>query len=289
MSKLFEDVVLSIAVVLGYLVSLYLSYALVVQDARYPPTLIVAFLAIATAALIYRFMGGLGGTEFQAGLLKLGGAAAFFVGTIWFVGNRFREELNLYDSSEPFQEQISALETQRGQLQTIIRRQSGEIGELRKGLANGSCPSGQCTIGVIRKLQPGDPLVQNIRRLVEGQEPPFSTTLREMTVKIAVVAGLGDTPAYNICRDTLEKLNEGVEVPNPTVQVSRTLGDGSTASLQARRAGKIGEDVCENPQRDFDIQINCPVALKLFAEKISSCAEGAVVRGTTISISSLAG
>lgn len=288
MSKLLEDVVLSLAVVLGYLITLYLAYALVVQGAQYPPTLIVAFLAIATAALIYRFMGGLGGTEFQAGLLKLGGAAAFFVGTIWFVGDRFREELNLYASSEPFQAQIGALEKRQEHLQAINRRQASDLEKLRTDGPNGSCPTGQCSLPGIKKMKPGDPLVQDIRRLVEGQEWPFISTLRELPVKIAVVGGLGDSPAFNICRDTLEKLNQGVEVPNPTVQLSRTLGDGATASLHAERAGRIGEDVCSSPQRDFDVQINCPAALKLFADKISGCAEGAIVRGATVAISSLA-
>jgi hypothetical protein len=287
MSKLFEDIVLTTAILVGFLVAVYLSYALVVQGAHYPPTLIVTFLAIGTSALIYRFMGGLGGTEFQAGLLKLGGAAAFFVGTIWFLGDRLRTELNLYDTAEPFQERIAALEAQRDQLKVANRQQAVELVQLRKHGDDANC-SGQCTIADIRKLRPEDELVQNIKRLVEGQEPPFVSTLREITVKVSVVAGLSDAPAFNICGDTLSKLNEGVEVPNPNVQLSRTLTDGSRAIVQAHRAGRIGEDVCGGTSRDFDVQINCPVATKLFSDRIASCAEAGSIRGATVSIASLA-
>lgn len=143
-------------------------------------------------------------------------------------------------------------------------RQQAELQDLRSRSAAGDCPSAQCTIADVRKMQPNDPFVQNIKRLVDGQEPPFTPTLREMSVRIAVVGGLGASPAFNICRDTLEKLNEGVEVPNPNVQLARTLDDGSPATVKARRAGRIGEDVCSTDQRDFDIQVNCPVALALF-------------------------
>lgn len=287
MSKLFEDVVLSIAIVLGLLIGLYLSYA-VAQGERYPPTLITFFLAIGVSALIYRFMGGFGGTTFEAGLLRLGGTAAFFAGMIWFVGDRLRSEFNLHETSEPFNEQIDNLEKQRDQAQAVIKRQASELVALRQGGNGNVCPAAQCTISAIKKLLPNDPLVQNIKRLVDGQEPPFIPTLRNLPVRIAVVAGLGANPSFNICGDMLDKLNEGVEVPNPGAQFSRTLDDGTTVSVRALRAGRISEDVCSNPQRDFDAQINCPIALKLFAEKIVSCGEGAVVRGTRISIGSLA-
>jgi hypothetical protein len=65
MNKLLEDIVLSIAIALGLLVGLYLSYAVAIQGAHYPPTLITIFLAVGVAALIYRFVGGLGGVTFS--------------------------------------------------------------------------------------------------------------------------------------------------------------------------------------------------------------------------------
>lgn len=288
MSKLLEDIVLSIAVALGLLIALYLSYALAVRGDQYPPTLIAAFLAIGTAALIYRFMGGLGGTEFTAGLLRLGGSAAFFAGMIWFVGDRLRDEVGLYASAEPFRQEISNLKAQRDHAQAVSRGQNEELRRLRSAVRTGNCPDAGCTIAEVRRMQPNDPFVQNIRRLVEGQEPPFSPILRELPVRVSVIASPAGNPAFNICSNTLSKLNEGVEVPNPSARLTRTQEDGSTASVTARRAGKVGEDVCSNAQRDFDIQINCAAALALFPDKISNCAESVGVRGSTISIASLA-
>jgi hypothetical protein len=287
MSKKLEDLVLIAAVVLGLLIALYLSYASAVRGEHYPPTLIATFLAIGVAALIYRFMGGLVGTEFKVGLLTLGGSAAFFVGIIWFVGDRLQKEIGLYDSSGPYLGQITALQRQNNQQQRLNAQLQAELQRARSG-HGGSCAAAQCTIANVRKLQPNDPFVQGIKRLVDSQDPPFTPTLKEMPVRIAVVAGLGSNPAFNICGDTLDKLNEGVDAPDPNVQFSRSLDDGSTATINARRAGRIGEDVCASDQRGFDVQINCPVVLKLFPDKIKNCAEGSTLRGQKVSIGSLA-
>ena len=287
MSKWLEDVVLIVAIVLGLVIGLYLSYALVVQRENYPPTLITVFLAIGVSALIYRFMGGLVGNEFKVGLLSLGGAAAFFAGMIWFVGDRLRDEVRLYEESANYRSEIDTLEAQREHSRTLLNRQQAEIQRLREVRSTGECPRDQCTIANVRKMQPNDPFVQDIKRLVEGQEPPFRPTLREMTVRIAVVGGLGSNPSFNICRDKLDELNEGVDVPNPTVRFERTLEDGTNEPVRARRGGTISSDVCSNEQRDFDVQINCPVALTLFRDKIQSCAEAASLRGATVTIASL--
>jgi hypothetical protein len=288
MSKYFEDIVLSIAVVLGMLIGLYLSYALVVQGAQYPPTLISTFIGMALAALIYRFMGGLGGTEFGAGMLKLGGAAAFIVGFIWFVGDRLKDEVQLYSSTETYRSQIEALEKQRDNAQAVSDKQGEEIEKLRKTQLNAPSTRGVYTISEIKQMKPDNPFIQSLKRLVEGQEGPFSPTLRELVVRVSVVAGPSAGPTFYICPDTLEKLNEGVDAPSTEIQISRTLADGSAASLTAKRGGKIGQDVCINEQRDFDVQINCAAAITLFADKMTSCSEGAAVRGSKVTIGSLA-
>jgi hypothetical protein len=290
MSKLLEDVVLSIAIALGLLIGLYLSYALVVQGEHYPPTLIAVFLAIGVAALIYRFMGGLAGATFQAGLMKLGGSAAFFAAMIWFVGDRLKDEVNLYAKAQPYLDRIKDLEGERDQAQANYASEHKRFEDLRKTKTEGggNCPAAQCTIANVKKLQPNDPFVVGVRRLVVGQVFPFVPTLREVAVHITVVAGLGSDPAFNICRKKLEELNKGVDAPKTEVQFSRSLEDGSKASVTAERSGTIGDDVCLRGNRDFDVQINCPVALKLFADRLSSCAQAASVRGATVSIGSLA-
>ena len=288
MSKLLEDVVLSIAVALGLSIALYLSWALVVGGHQYPPTLIAAFLAIGTAALIYRFMGGLGGAEFTTGLLKLGGSAAFFAGMIWFVGDRLREEVGLTKSTATLRQEADNLQAQLDHMEKTSSGQEDELKRLRAAVRANGCPEAKCTIADVRKLQPNDPFVVGIRRLVEGQERPFVSILRELPVKISVIAGTAGSPSFNICSDTLAKLNEGVEVPSPSARLSRTLNDGSAAAVNARKTGLVGEDACAVQPRDFDVQISCAAALNLFGDRISSCAESSALRGSTISIGSLA-
>lgn len=138
-------------------------------------------------------------------------------------------------------------------------------------------------------MKPDDPFVQSVKRLVDGDEPPFSPVLKELVVRVAVVAGTTSGPSFSICQKMLDSLNDGVEAPRTDVQLKRTLDDASPAIVKAERAGKIGQDVCLNEQRDFDVQIDCQAALKLFPDRIASCAEGARVRGQKITIGSLAG
>lgn len=287
MSKFFEDVVLTTAMVLGFLIGVYLSYA-VAQGESYPPTLITFFLAIGVSALIYRFMGGLAGTTLKIGLLTLGGTAAFFAGMMILLGDRIREEIDLYSSTEPFRSKIAKLSEERNEVRQRARQLQIEVEELRKRQRGGDCPSAHCSIEDVRAMQPDDPFVLGIKRLVEGQERPFVSTLRELPVRVAVVGGSGRGPAFTICRDKLDELNEDVDVPNPDAQFSRTLSDRTTVTVKARRTGRIGEDVCAAADRDFDVQINCALALELFPDKITSCAEGASLRGSTVEIGALA-
>lgn len=282
MSKLIDDIVICVSVALGLLIAVYLSWALVVKGANYPPTLISAFLGIAIAALTYRFLGGSAETQFSMGVLKLGGSAALLLGTTWFVGDRLREEINLFSSMNDYRMQIETYDKER-------ELKDNEIADLRKKLLEAPSARGVYTITEIKKMRPDNPFIQSLRRLAEGQEGPFSATLREMPVKVAVVAGSASSPTFAICADTLDRLNEGVDAPNTRVQFSRTLADGTPASIAADRVGRIGMDICSSPSRDFDVQVNCPVATKLFSDRIASCAEGASLRGTAVTIGSLPG
>lgn len=287
MPKFFEDVVLTVTMVLGFAIAVYFSYALVVWQQPYPPTLISMFAGIALGAVIYRFMGGLGESSLGIGAAKLGGSAAFIIFFIYFIGDRLREEVRLYSSTETYREQITELEKQRNNAQAVSDQREQQIDVLNGKLRNAPTAQGTYTIAQIRKLKPGDPFVQTIRRLVQSQAPPFNPVARELVVRAAVVAGTSSEPMFSICQDTLDKLNEGIDAPGTEVQLGRSLADGATASVKADRSGKIGQDVCSSEQRDFDVQVNCPAALKLFSDRISSCAEGAVVRGQKITIGTL--
>jgi len=289
MFKLTEDLVITIAVAVGLIVALALTVASVAWKLDFPPTITSAFLAIALAALTYRFLGGVGGAEFSVGLLKLGGSAAFVVGLIWFVGDRLREEQKLYSNSATYREQIDSLNGQLQQAQENAASQQARIDALQRGTRNTPAAQGMYTIEQIKKLPPTDQFVRDLKQLVEGQEGPFRPTVNDIVVRIAVIRTDSDVPLFNICGDTLDKLNEGIEVPSTQALISRSSGDnGQAQSITARRSGRIGADVCQAQDRAFDVQINCPIALKLFPDVLTSCAEGVKARGMKVSIGALA-
>jgi len=281
MSKLIDDIVICVTVVLCLGIALFLAVQLVDGGSEYPPTLISTFLGISIAALTYRFLGGTGGTEFSVGLLKLGGSAALLLGTAWFVGDRLRDEIRLYSSMNTYREQIGTLETER-------RAREGELDTLRRQVANAPAARGALTLAEIRKLKPDDPFVRDLRTLVEGEEGPFRRTIRDLVVKISVIATDPVRPEFRICGNTLDALNEGTDVPSRQALLSRTLEDGSPVSVRADRLGKIDADVCADADRQFDVQINCPVALTIFRDTIASCAEGGALRGRKATLGALA-
>lgn len=289
MFKLTEDLVITIAVAVGLIVALALTIASVAWKLEFPPTITSTFLAIALAALTYRFLGGVGGAEFSVGLLKLGGSAAFVVGLIWFVGDRLRVEQKLYSNSSTYRQQINSLTGQLQQAQDNALAQQAQINGLQQKVRNAPGSQGMYTIEQIKKLPPTDQFAKDLKQLVEGQEGPFRPTVNDIVVRIAVIRTDSDAPVFSICEDTLDKLNEGIEVPSTQALISRSSGDnGQQQSITARRAGRIGADVCQAPDRAFDVQINCPIAMKLFSDVLTSCAEGVKARGMRVSIGALA-
>lgn len=289
MFKLTEDLVITIAVAAGLAVALALTIAAKVWEVDFPPTIVATFLSVALAALTYRFLGGVGGAEFSIGLLKLGGSAAFVVGLIWFIGDRLREDQHLYSDTSVYRAKEQALEGQLAQAVANSAAQQKQINGLQKRLAAAPTAQGMYTIEEIKKLQPGDPFVQNLKQLVAGQEGPFRPTVRELPVRVAVIRTASDAPLFNICEDTLTKLNEGIQVPRTRALLSRSSAEsGEPLNIIAERNGRIGADVCEAPDRQFDVQVNCAVALKLFPDVLATCTEGAKVRGMRVSIGALA-
>lgn len=282
MSRLLDDIVICIAVSFGLLIALFLSWQLVAKGVSYPPTLISAFLGIAIAALTYRFLGGSADAQLSMGILKLGGSAALLLGTTWFVGDRLRDEIMLYSSMDTYRKQLTSLETG-------FKSRGDEIAKLQRQMVQMPTARGDYTIAEIRKMRPNDPFVRDLKNLVEGQEGPFRQTLRDLVVRVSVIATSSEQPRFNICGNTLTALNEGVDVPGTEVLFSRTLPDGNPVSIRGQRAGRISEDVCASNDRAVDVQINCPIAQALFPDALSSCADGNAIRGMKVTLGALAG
>ena len=287
MGKWLNDIVICVTVVLSLALALFFAYSLVERHAGYPPTLISVFLGLCVAALTYRFLGGTDGTEFSVGLLKLGGSAALLIGTTWFLSERIKAELNILATSAGYRQQIEQLTSDLAERGTEVAKRDAQIQVLQAQIDKMPQQAVAANIALIRKMAPNDPLVTAIRRMVDAQEKPFSQTLRDMSARVALVAMPGDAALYNICPAAFEELYRGFDA-NTNILFSRSVGDdGDNVSMALDRRGRIGNDICDNPARDFDVQIGCGAAKKLFPETVKSCADGPKIRGMKVTIGAL--
>jgi hypothetical protein len=287
-SKFLDDIVICLTVALSLIIALFLAYSLVERGANYPPTLITIFLGICVAALTYRFLGGTGGNEFSIGALKLCGSAALLLGTTYFVGERIRSEQNIFENFSDYRQQIKTLKDEAQSNLTEITAKNMNIARLEKKVRDFPSTVAVLSIDEIKKLSPNDPLIQGIKQLVSAQDGPFRQTIRDLQLRVAIVAMPNDEHLYSICSESFTKLYEGVTIPNTNLLASRSVGqDANSVSQILGRRGKIADNVCAIPTRDFDVQIGCATAMKLFADKITNCGDGGKLRGEVITIGAL--
>lgn len=284
--KHLDDIVIIVTVALSFLAAIIFA-VMMSRGQFFPPTLLAMLLGISVSALTYRFLGGTDGTKFSIGLLGLGGSAALLLGTTWFVGDRLKAEFKIYDDSTSYRNEIAKLTNAVSERDDRVTRHENTIAVLEGKLQKFPAAQTEVSLSAIKKMKPNDELIGAIRRMYKAREYPFVETLKSQPARIAVVGTIGERALYNICRDTHSKLYDG-GFSNSWVMVSRSLGaNGELASETLDRAGFIGEDICTNAQRQFDIQIGCGTAQKLFADKVTSCAETVGLRGNMLTISAL--
>lgn len=287
MNKLIEDIVICVAIALGLIISFYFLYASVVHGTEFPPSAIGAFFGLSIAALTYRFLGGTETTEVKFGVLKLTGSAALLLGSTYVLGTWIAKERKLFADSAIYREEIASLEQDLTGAREQVEQRNKRVAQLERHARNAPGARGVLTIEEIKDLSPNDPFVRNLKQMVQGKQRPFQDTIREMQLAVAVVQIPGDT--YNICQSSFDRLHEGVTVPSTRLRLSRSVGeDANEVSIIAERRGRIGEDVCSSPQRDFELQISCQIAERLFADVITSCADARKVRGMKLSAGALA-
>ncbi len=287
MGKFVDDFVIIVTVALSLAIALFLSYSLVERGANYPPTLITLFLGIVVAALTFRFLGGAQQTEFKIGLLKLGGSAALLLGTTFVIGERIREEMNIFSTSQGYRDRIKNLTAETNVLGQEVAKKDKDLNAALAKIESMPAANVSATVESIAKMSPADPIIKRIRKMMEAQEGPFRQTIREVQLRVALAEMPNDAPLYSICQDSYDQLYDGVE-PNSHILVSRSVGlEGVDTSVTVDRRGRIGSDICQSPRRDFDIQIGCYTALKLFADTIKTCADGPKIRGQKITVGAL--
>lgn len=281
-----DDIVIIVTVGLSFISAIV--FAVMMSDGKFfPPTLLAILLGISISALTYRFLGGTDGTKFSVGLLGLGGSAALLLGTTWFVGDRLKSEFKIYDEFKSYVEEIKRLEKQLTMREKRQEESDLKISTLEEKIRNVPSMQNEFNLAYVKNLKPGDVLVTSLKHMVRSGESPFNDTLKNMQARIAVVGNIGDRLKYNICRDTYQRIYQ--DLPSDThLRFSRSKGaDSEPVSETLDRDGFIDDDVCTSSTRQFDAQIGCSVAMRLFADKVVSCAETGILRGATITLSAL--
>lgn len=293
-----DDVVICLALVLGFSVSLMLSIANQVWGARFPPSLIAFFAAISVAALNYRFLGGSGDAQFRMGVLRVTGSAAIVFGAMWFLGNRIEDQTLLYTTDAQYRPAIESNRAENTRLARANAVLTKEVNDLKDRLTELGSGKTKYSIDEIKRMPPDHEFVSAIRRLIANEDPPFRQTLKEISALVTINDSMVTPNVYRICPDTQERLFAGLETRKDRLRMRRAYGDGETGSVDMDRGGLIlpDADVCPvGGRRTFDIQITCADAAKLFPDRIARCsglkpifAPGvSTIRGSKVSLGAL--
>ncbi|MCA9735269.1 MAG: hypothetical protein H6696_15780 [Deferribacteres bacterium] len=86
----FEDKVILTTIIFSLLIAVLLFLLSTIPGTG---TVVATFLGLGLAALVYRFLGGIGETSFQIRAWKIAGTGAFLIGTIWFIDSRLQTEV----------------------------------------------------------------------------------------------------------------------------------------------------------------------------------------------------
>lgn len=270
-----EDVVICLALLLGFSTSLLMAIANEFWGTHFPSSLIAFFAAVSVAALIYRFLGGSEGSEFKMGVLKVTGSAAILFGATWFLGDRIRSETLMYQTDIGYRTVLAEKAKAVADLTTLNADLTSKIQHLETRVADLSGARSGYTIEQIRRMKADDAFVSTIRRMFVNEDDPFRQTLREMPALVTLNDAMTDTNVYRICVDTQLALFKDLETQKDRIRMRRNGGDGDTHAVDIIRGGTIASDatVCSKTMpRSFDIQITCADAAKLFPDRIQRCA-----------------
>jgi hypothetical protein len=270
-----EDVVICLALLLGFSTSLLMAIANQSWGTSFPPSLIAFFACVSVAALIYRFLGGSGDAQFKMGVLQVTGSAAVLLGGTWLLGDRIGDETVLYRTESQYRPKLEA----RQQEVTRLRRQNLDLtrrADILEGrVAALGSGKDRYTIEEVRRMAPDDEFVTGIRRMVANEDPPFRDTIRNIPALVTLNDAMIDSHVYRICSDKQEALFAGLETQKNRLRMRRTFGEGETRTADMERGGLITQEggVCPtDATRTFDIQITCADARTLFPDRIERCA-----------------
>lgn len=267
-----DDIMICLALLLGFSTSLLLEIANQSWGTHFPSSLIAFFASISVAALIYRFLGGSGEAQFKMGMLQVTGSAAILFGATWLLGDRINAQSALFSTDAQYRPALESRQKEIAQLRATAADLSDERDDLKGRLTELKAGKMSYSLEQVRRMRPDDPFVSGIRRMMANEDPPFRQILRELPALVTINDAMADTNVYRICVDTQTRLFSGLETENYRLRIRRSYGDDMHV-VDVTRGGTITPDdhVCSTTGRTFDIQITCADAVKIFPEKIARC------------------
>ena len=268
-----DDVVICLALLLGFSTSLLMAIANQSWGTNFPASMIAFFAAVSVAALIYRFLGGSGEAQFRMGVLQITGSAAILFGATWFLGDRIKGDSTLLQTDAEYapklEEKQKALTRARA-ANADLRDRNSELEERITAISKGR--NGDI-IGQIRRMRPDDPVISTIRRMIANEDVPFQETLRQLPARVTLNDSMTATNVYRICLPVQIRLFDNLDTQKDRLRMRRNRPDGDARVVDMVRGGTIDDPRACAPtgDRSFDIQITCADAVRLFPDRIERC------------------
>jgi hypothetical protein len=277
-----EDYIILTVIIICLVGPILMLGAWQIYSIYFPPALIAIFLGISVASLLYRFLGGIHDATFAVGALKVTGSAAVLAGIAWWSNMEINKQVEAFsdkkkDSTEfvatkqklkKAEEQIIELKkdnstvlSDKSDLNIKLSKLQDELEQLKNE---------EKIIDLVKSLDPEDKISYQLRKVALAKEGAWGDFSKQKQLTVSVVSYLKEgqiaaCPEYYGKKIELvsefTQFNENIRATSPiTITVNKYI----TRAIN-----------CSN-ERDYDLQINCPDAIRIFTNKLLVCTDNEV-------------
>lgn len=265
-----EDYIILTVIVICLLGPIIMFGAWQVYNIYFPPALSAVFLGIAVAALLYRFLGGIHEATFAVGALKITGSAAVLAGIAWWSNGELQKQMEVYNSHKnnvgkfetelekntQLRSRIIKLQSEHKSLELERDTLSKEVNKLKQGID---------LIKVISELEPDQEVSGRIRDIALSRKGPWCPVSSTKTLRVSV-AGYLKSGEVASCP---EYYGKELEITSEYQYAGEYIRASSTVTIIANKYISRALDCSD--KRDFQLQLNCTDAERIFTNKILGC------------------
>lgn len=259
----FELIFVTGLIIALLLVSLGFVLLSVLAGYGFPSTFVAILLGLAIAAAVYRFLGGVTGTEFKVGAAKLAGSAALFGIVFYLVEGPLEKNMNDVEAIADGRSAQTKLRI--GEQKTLDEktgRQKAELraAELEAGATVKQSDTVEGTLAQVRRSTAGDSLGKGVLRLQENRQGPWQRQALNLQARFLHSVPKG---TFWFCHDRRPDLH-GKSVQFELVNTAA----GTSEKITLQSGGDIGLGICQN--LTFDVQLGCDAAIELLKLECSA-------------------